>query len=798
VKSGRTIALGLVPLLLLLAAMRTLAPEHGDTAGGQARAFQSPPHFRTVVFILDSAGKSDMLDPEVMPFVSSLRASSLSGRSRSCPTKATFPCIKSIFEGREATMGSTLQDFSAFASSRTTWPASLAALGVRLVVASDHTLNRLYPHAFVDSINYENLHASLQEADAIVFRKARQWLDDPTIDGLVLHVTGTDHVAHDYPFRGPVYRQKYREVDDFVREVAGRLATEDYLFVISDHGHNELGGHTEDAAYVARGPLFPPDIHQDLNAEDMLFLLSLPYGLTLPAHYEGQIRMDLTRLAPDLTESWLAAQAKSWGVPVPDLPLDQAQARLNEEIVRHRTADQRGAALDATVRSLPFWIAAAFFLLGELGIGRGTGRTRTEFLQIALFAFGLALAWMGIAVAGWIMAAAAFLRCLERFGPARSFALSGALGLLGAAAFWLFPVGFPWIERDVHRPLGFTTFYVVAASCGLLVARWRGLHLWRTRIPEMLWVIGICVWLLGYFGPLGYSLTRHGSRIVLGIFPIAAVIISGGFRTFASKPALLLAGLLPLVLYDVESYNLLYPVLDRIPQLPLSAQLALAGLAAILFVLALPPERGLRLWPARVTPLLLVLVWIGLGAIFFQFALLKLIGGLLACLWLAGCLELLRRAQLPLRWFSLVSAVFLFVLLTFFLNGFALSHVDFRFAATKIFRFAKELWRAPQLIIWAAVKYAFALLPGLAVLRLSPAGNAVWRQILLLGWWRELTIVASALGLAIFNARGMRDLCEEEIYFWTFLNLIFFVSALIMASCTSSSDAASSEPAVAG
>ena len=168
----RTFALGLVPLVLLLASMIGLAPEHKDTSAGQTRAFEPAQHFRTVVFILDSAGKSEMFDPELMPFLTSLRTSSLSGRSRSCAAKATFPCIKSIFEGREATMGTTLQDFSAFASSRTTWPASLAAFGTRLVVASDHTLNRLYPHAFIDSLNYEDVHAPLLESDAFVERLA--------------------------------------------------------------------------------------------------------------------------------------------------------------------------------------------------------------------------------------------------------------------------------------------------------------------------------------------------------------------------------------------------------------------------------------------------------------------------------------------------------------------------------------------------------------------------------------------------------------------------------------------------
>jgi hypothetical protein len=85
------------------------------------------------------------------------------------------------------------------------------------------------------------------------------------------------------------------------------------------------------------------------------------------------------------------------------------------------------------------------------------------------------------------------------------------------------------------------------------------------------------------------------------------------------------------------------------------------------------------------------------------------------------------------------------------------------------------------LIVWAALKYAFALVPALAVIRLSGVGQTIWRQLLLLGWWRQLSVVASALGLAIFNARGMHDLCGEEIYFWTFLNLVLFTGCLIFS-----------------
>jgi hypothetical protein len=94
----RILVLGLAPIVVLLAAMLcALGPEKMESGSGQARAFEPSHHFRAVIFILDSAGRSEMFDPELMPFLSSLRTSSLSGRSRACAAKATFPCIKSIF-----------------------------------------------------------------------------------------------------------------------------------------------------------------------------------------------------------------------------------------------------------------------------------------------------------------------------------------------------------------------------------------------------------------------------------------------------------------------------------------------------------------------------------------------------------------------------------------------------------------------------------------------------------------------------------------------------------------------------
>src|SRR5262245_37910782 len=331
---GRPLLLGIVPLLLFICGFRALPEEDGKAAG--QRQIYPVEKFRTVVLLLDSVGTPMAFDPTLMPFVSSLMSSSLFGESHACPMKATIPCVKSIFEGRIATTGTSLQNFSAVTSKRTTWPDSLAKLRKRVVTASDHTINRLYPAAFVDSLNYEDLHVPLFERDKYAYRQTDKWMADPSIDVFLLHIIGTDKVAHQSVVGGPEYREKYLEVDNFVRSVAERLRPEDYLYIIGDHGHNEKGGHTENAAYIAHGPLFPQGKHENLDAADMLFLLSVPYALALPDEYEGSFRTDLMLLPKELRQKFLHGQAQLWRVPDQGLSSDALEAQLNAHVAQNR------------------------------------------------------------------------------------------------------------------------------------------------------------------------------------------------------------------------------------------------------------------------------------------------------------------------------------------------------------------------------------------------------------------------------------------------------------------------------
>ena len=774
---ARPLLLGIVPMLLLICGFRALPKEEGKAVGqGQ---FYPVKKFRTVVLLLDSVGTPMAFDPTLMPFVSSLTSSSLFGESRACPMKMTFPCVKSIFEGRVATTGTSLQNFSAVRSKRPTWPDSLAKLGKRVVVASDHTINRLYPGAFVDSLNYEDLHVPLFERDSYAYRQTAKWMADPSVDAFLIHIIGTDKVAHQYRVGGPEYREKYLEVDNFVRSVAERLSPEDYLYIIGDHGHNETGGHTEDAAYIAHGPLFPQSKHENLDAADMLFLLSVPYALALPDEYEGDLRTDLTLLPEELRQRFLHAQAQAWRVPEWGQSSDALEAQLNAHVRQNRDEAHHQHAIEVIRQVAPWILAAALFLLSQFQshTRATTPLDRAGLIALALLALGILLGMAGVKSGSWLVSITALFWCFRHLGVVRTLAALCLLALLGTFAFWLLPSRAAWFHNKSNQPLGWLVFYPVTALAGVVFSFTSGTRTLRQRITQVLWTMGVAIWLLTYFGPYKYALPGRGPIIVLLILTPLAIIVAAGWRVLISVPTLFGFALVPFVIFHTESYNIHFS-LDRISAMPLALNVAICAVIGLIWLYAFHLVGNRRInWPRAI---LLFAIWIFLGIALFQFETGKLIGSLLGGICVAGCLELFRRAGLSVNWSALISAIMLFTVFYFVLNGFTLSHVDFRFASEKIIPFQQEAFRAPQLIAWVLVKYLFILLPVLCIVLVATSGASLTLFLAQFGWWRELMLAVCALGLSLFHTGGLSELCGEEIYFWTFLNLVIWL--LVIAS----------------
>jgi hypothetical protein len=83
------------------------------------------------------------------------------------------------------------------------------------------------------------------------------------------------------------------------------------------------------------------------------------------------------------------------------------------------------------------------------------------------------------------------------------------------------------------------------------------------------------------------------------------------------------------------------------------------------------------------------------------------------------------------------------------------------------------------LIAWIVVKYVFILLPVLFVVFVATDGTRLALLLAQFGWWRELILAACALGLSFFHTGGLSELCGEEIYFWTFLNLVIWLLVIV-------------------
>jgi hypothetical protein len=458
---------------------------------------------------------------------------------------------------------------------------------------------------------------------------------------------------------------------------------------------------------------------------------------------------------------------------------------LNQHVVKNRDAGQRQLALETLRRLGPWLLAAALFLLSELEIRRSFPLHFPQARHVVrgLFALGVILGLGGIFAGGWLVAAAAAIRCVQRLGVKWTLAIAFAMSLLAIIAFWIAPAGLQWFHVSKHQPMAWAVFYPLAVLLGWAVSRMIGARAWREHAMRVLWVVAVAIWLLAYFGPYNYALPGRSTKIVLCLLVPLVIVLAGGFRALLSWPTLCFLGLLPFVTSYTSSFNIEYRLTDAVAEMPFAVGLVACVTASAVAIVAasageLRLSRGSET-RSRVIAAAGLALWLIAAFGVFQFDAGKLLGVLLATLWLIGCVVLFRRARIARDWFALIGAVLLFIVLHFVLNGFALSHVDFRFATNKIIPVQAEAWRAPQLIVWALVKYLWVLLPIFAVLVLTLT-NAAAMQLFRIGCWRELMIVLSALGLALFDRRGMDELCSEEIYFWSFLNFAFWLLCLVV------------------
>ncbi len=287
---------------------------------------------RLVIVIVDSLRDATALDRRVMPWLSSQPERALSGRMQPCLSQLSLLCFRTMFEGSEPLLVTGFKNYTGMAVEAPSLIHRLAARGIKVAAVADQAFIGLYQPSLFKHATFEQREPKSLDRDQFGRKKTFEWLGDPSLDMIISHVIDTDATAHRYGIGHAQYNAKFRETDDFIREVSGRLASTDSLIVLGDHGHDAHGYHSTGipsvTAYFASGPLFPAGQRRDLHMASLYFLAGAVTCEPTPVAYSGTHPFDdidwpggrrrvLERATPEVHTTPQAPAASFW-------PLDAA------------------------------------------------------------------------------------------------------------------------------------------------------------------------------------------------------------------------------------------------------------------------------------------------------------------------------------------------------------------------------------------------------------------------------------------------------------------------------------------
>ncbi len=116
---------------------------------------------------------------------------------------------------------------------------------------------------------------------------------------VLIHLPGVDTAGHGYGGDSEEYAQAAVAADLLIAELIGEIdLSKAAVFVTSDHGHIDSGGHGGDEPVVRRVPLvsvgqgIKPGIYADGKQVDIAATVAVLLGVEIPAHNQGNALLD--------------------------------------------------------------------------------------------------------------------------------------------------------------------------------------------------------------------------------------------------------------------------------------------------------------------------------------------------------------------------------------------------------------------------------------------------------------------------------------------------------------------------
>lgn len=267
------------------------------------------PLARRVVFVLIDALREDTsLDVQVMPFLNDLRRQGAYATMHSRPPSYSAPGYSVLLTGAwpDVSDGPAFNleydDIPVFTQDDLFSAAKRA--GLKTALSAYNWFEKLVPQTAVDAGFYTAGEDSA--ADRAVVDAALEWLRDGSYRFVMVHLDQVDYAGHhEGGPRSDNWKAAAHRVDHLLQEIAAELDLEqDALFVSSDHGQIDAGGHGGHDAitliepWVLVGAGVQPGHYGDVEMVDVAPTLAALLGANIPASSQGRVRTEMLALEP--------------------------------------------------------------------------------------------------------------------------------------------------------------------------------------------------------------------------------------------------------------------------------------------------------------------------------------------------------------------------------------------------------------------------------------------------------------------------------------------------------------------
>lgn len=266
------------------------------------------PMTRRVVFILVDALRDDTShNSDVMPYLNELRAQGAWATSHSRPPSYSAPGYSVLNIGAWPALSDgpalNLEYDEIPAWTQDNLFSASHRAGLKTAISAYNWFEKLIPQADVDASFYTV--GEDDAADRAVVDAAIPWLASDDYQLIFVHLDQVDYAGHhEGGPQDPRWDAAATRVDNYIREIVSLVDLgQDTVFITSDHGQIDAGGHGGQDAIVLIEPFVlvgagvQSGEYPDTQMVDIAPTLAVLLGANIPATSQGHVLTDMLTLS---------------------------------------------------------------------------------------------------------------------------------------------------------------------------------------------------------------------------------------------------------------------------------------------------------------------------------------------------------------------------------------------------------------------------------------------------------------------------------------------------------------------